>query len=214
MKLFLRTVLLQIPSAVIGGGFPAATYAESKNYASWRPQDVDIFVFDEEQVAKIKELFHVIVVHPLGWGSPVTRHLLFYDTPKNQQNYQVVSQWIMRTGRGYPFDRYPPYAGYSDIHASIPIKIIQVEVTRGDILLHNARMICEGFDISLCCMALTEITDDLSFSGLEEFNDAFSALHSRTLKLTEYACSDHSRPYQKCLEESRIAKYIKRCFRR
>ena len=42
---------------------------------------------------------------------------------------------------------------------------------------------------SLCCVALTEIKDDLIFNTFVQFHDAFEALRTHTLELTKYNTS-------------------------
>ena len=46
MRLYLRAVLNCCRNAVIAGDYPAAMYAESKQYLTWRPVAMDIFFFD------------------------------------------------------------------------------------------------------------------------------------------------------------------------
>ncbi len=66
MRLYLRAALNSCRSAVIAGGYPAAMYAEINHYRTWRPHDIDIFFFNEEDLEEAEVLYDTMVARPLG----------------------------------------------------------------------------------------------------------------------------------------------------
>ena len=264
MRLFLRRVLLQNKDVVIAGGYPAAMYAESQNMVTWRPNDVDIFVFNDDLMITLEGLYRDMVASPLGrdlrqrkwrkyksWdavstfeekssdedalkddkrrrnGDPsnvdsrsalVERIGLWLETQPKER--KVTSAWkqVEVVSQHLPVQLRPQqYRVLNTMHlslehnawfATLPINLIRVESEVRPFPEDLPAFICGNFDIRLCCVALTRIADNLIFSEFREFNNAFTALKSRTLSLTTcaFSCQRTSVSYQM----HRLAKYAQR----
>ena len=68
MRLFLHRVMMQIPTAVVAGSYPAAMHMQTKGIDVWRPRHIDIFLFEEAHMTDLQEIYDVGVCRPLGNG--------------------------------------------------------------------------------------------------------------------------------------------------
>ena len=67
LRLFLRAVTIHIPTAVIAGSFAASMYLKSIGVrCSWRPNDIDIFVFAEKHMQHVMQLYVQLFVDTMG----------------------------------------------------------------------------------------------------------------------------------------------------
>ena len=99
--------------------------------------------------------------------------------------------------------------------AALPVNIIAIEprdpsyepgkATRTE----NEAFVCRNFDLSLCCVAMT-ITETLVYE-FEEYQDAFTALQNRELKLSKISFTNRRNAIGVQLD--RIRKYIDRGWR-
>ena len=70
LRLFLRAITIQIPTAVIAGSFAASMYLKSIGLrCSWRPNDIDIFVFAEKHMQHVWQLYFQLFVGTLGFSA-------------------------------------------------------------------------------------------------------------------------------------------------
>ena len=64
---FFHQVLCSIPNSVIAGSFPAACYYRRYHSSCWKPNDVDIFIFNETEIASIESMYSSCVLAPFGF---------------------------------------------------------------------------------------------------------------------------------------------------
>ena len=98
-----------------------------------------------------------------------------------------------------------------------PVNLIRMQVptgmgVSGNFVARCRQQLCEGFDMTLCSVALTHVESDLSLhdSAFWSYNGASEALTARKVVLTStaFACQDHLIAWQM----SRISKYLARQF--
>ena len=101
--------------------------------------------------------------------------------------------------------------GRSDVPKSlVPVNIILVNLpTRIDCASAAASFICNGFDITACCVAL-QVNEDLSFT-FQEYNNAFDALRNNKLILRPSAFCGGARNVP--AQMRRLSKYLQRGLR-
>ena len=72
--------------------------------------------------------------------------------------------------------------------AALPINLILVKMDKPNVHPNNqARVICEAFDITLCSVALQNVTDDLRIQTFRHFNGAEDMLRRQKLQLNATA---------------------------
>ena len=275
LRAYLRWVLQKIPSAVIAGSYPAAMYAESFGAISWRPCDIDIFVFSHADVEVVVDRYQRLIREELSAeceSSQCGNYSGLHDDQQpvrsargnaaslpsnvlaslarrreleraisdsvvghNESLYspawgdvargQLLRSLVAQTVENLPRDSRRP--GYVVKHAvrvsmlgafgntpraALPINVIHVDVRDSDhVPLDAARLICESFDITLCCVALKEIQEDLSFGKFESYCGAFEDLRLNSLRLTERAFFSQASSVENQMR--RIYKYLSRGFR-
>lgn len=254
MRLFLRKVLSIKPTPVIAGGFPAAMWAEKMSYISWRPRDVDIFLFDVEEMKIVQGLYESMVTRPLrrtmyvqiwkGYDPSLAaersldevgvcrRRVSNVDSPEALR--RRIKRWLRfhveRTDE-YPelkwLDRTIHHLQHRCVSqqykvvstkclkfidnpwcATLPINLIHIAPQSAVIVNEGNRFVCENFDITLCCVALDEVKEDLTMGTFLGFHGAFEALRKCDLCLTDraFSCQVVNVSYQM----SRLCKYMRR----
>ena len=267
MRLFLRRVQTKFSSAVIAGSFPAWKFLESKSLDTWRPTDIDIFLFDDNAMERVGQMYAEIVADTMKaeWESRL-RHTsdLTYEgtfednndgnpvivnctTPSAIERFDIMralESWlreltlpvndaytlqdencIRKTPSNIPhtlqksqyFVLYTETLQLRDSYcaASLPVNLIRIQTNRKmEDPEAGARLVCESFDMTLCCVALGKINSDLSLEPCLEFNNAFQALCSKTMRLTCYAFQCHSTAWSSVIAQMlRIQKYSARGFK-
>ena len=296
-RLYLRSVLKQIAPAVCAGGFPASAWCNMRGLPSWRPGDIDIFLFSDDDMDRASNLYECVVGDNMGalmvseeWrtscesvigggtphaeGRSVRRRIskkrrVCGDDAASPEHpwssrdlHGAVVSWTVSARDSHQKATYASYSvdqssvNFNDFlgrvretEAHLPralsppahrvVYTKQLHLTRTGLVRHApkslikvnlirlnrvcsptgeqhavemSKQICQDFDITACCVAITELSDDLHFTSdsFKLYNGAGEALTSRSLVLTStaFACQNKSVHWQM----QRISKYLARLF--
>ena len=114
-RLFLRCIQQSTEVTVIAGSFPASRYLEKWHSCSWRPHDIDVFVFSRARLDAVLDCYSKNVADALGLSLRIEKYQGYDDgddletgrPPRNisrSERAVEIGEWLRDSGDWIPLD--------------------------------------------------------------------------------------------------------------